>query len=481
MDFCLPSNRESLPDNAKAGFDMLMKQLKETPGASYIEDIKKSSQAIYYSFATSIIYSFVFIYLMSAFAEPIAWICIVLAQVGFVCGAVFGWMFRAEEKVRSDANWSAWTEEERKSSQNTQNLMLLVSIVFAVVSLAFMCCVVCGFRSLKLAIDVIDAAADFLAETKRIIIVPVLYFLLIIIAIGIWFGGFVGVYSVGTITANEGVIPQSRSVKFEDKRITYFLWFMVFGLFWVVAWLRYTSNYICMVAASTYYFNSGPNKEGQAEVGLGFVFAHLKNTGSIAFGAAILAAIQLIRLIFVYVAQKAAKASGDNSFVKFIIACGNCYLGCLEKICDYLNSAAFAYMAVSGNSFLSSAWSGFLLNVKHILKFSFANFIAKIFILLGKIGITVGNCVSFYFVLKLTKEEVGSLVGPLLVVGSVSFITASLFLALFDTAVMALMTCLAVDIDLHGSPQHGPPTFHDGIKKVHDNHAAVMEAGNEIM
>lgn len=140
-------------------------------------------------------------------------------------------------------------------------------------------------------------------------------------------------------------------------------------------------------------------------------------------------------------------------------------------------------MAVSGDSFCTSAWNGFLLNVKHILKFSFANFIAKVFILLGKIGITAGNCVSFYFMLKLvTKEEVGSIIGPVVVVGAVSFITASLFLALFDTTVMSLMTCLAVDMDVHdGNPEFGPPTFHDNIKKVETNHGKVMEAGNEMM
>lgn len=259
--------------------------------------------------------------------------------------------------------------------------------------------------------------------------------------------------------------------------------FSVFVLLWFVAFLNYTSNYICMVAASTYYFNSSVNGEGDAEVGLGFKFAHINNTGSIAFGACILAVVQFIRIVFMYLAKQASKAGGENQAIKIIVACGNCYLSCLEKICDYLNSAAFSYMAVSGNSFCSSAWSGFLLNVKHILKFSFANFIAKIFILLGKIAITAGNTISFYFMLKLvTKEEVGSIIAPAVVVGAVSFITASLFLALFDTAVMALMTCLAVDLDLHdGQPAFGPPTFHDGISNINSKHNQVMESGNEMM
>lgn len=105
------------------------------------------------------------------------------------------------------------------------------------------------------------------------------------------------------------------------------------------------------------------------------------------------------------------------------------------------------------------------------------------FILLGKIGITAGNCVSFYFVLKLvTKEQVGSLIGPMAVVGAISFITASLFLGLFDTTVMSLMTCLAVDMDINdGYPAFGPPTFHEGISNIKVNQAKVMDEGAYMM
>jgi len=36
-------------------------------------------------------------------------------------------------------------------------------------------------------------------------------------------------------------------------------------------------------------------------------------------------------------------------------------LKCLEEIMEYINKAAFAYMAISGKSFCSSALNGLLL------------------------------------------------------------------------------------------------------------------------
>lgn len=151
-----------------------------------------------------------------------------------------------------------------------------------------------------------------------------------------------------------------------------------------------------------------------------------------------------------------------------MVKCALCILNCIEKICDYLNESAFCYMAVTGDSFFSSAWSGFLLNLKHGVKFFFAISIAKLFILLGKLGIVVANLVTLYFLMELRGDlkEVGSVYGPMIVVGVVSFLASSMFLSLFDESVRALLTCLCVDIDANqGYPKFGPATFHDNYEK----------------
>lgn len=144
-----------------------------------------------------------------------------------------------------------------------------------------------------------------------------------------------------------------------------------------------------------------------------------------------------------------------------------CCLKWFERLCDYINTQAYAYMAVSGDSFCRSAWNGFLLNLKHALKFTFANFLAKVFVFLGKISLVTINCFSLYMIMKhVTKdlEEINSLAAPVVVVGVFTFITASIFLSLFDETVVALVTCLCVDTDLNGQPKFGPPTFYDGMK-----------------
>jgi len=76
--------------------------------------------------------------------------------------------------------------------------------------------------------------------------------------------------------------------------------------------------------------------------------------------------------------------------------------------------------------------------------------------------------------------QLSSLVAPMALVGLITFMTASVFLGLFDTALMALLTCLAIDIDNNGQPIYGPPTFHEKTEKMNADvktYGEMMEGG----
>lgn len=127
-------------------------------------------------------------------------------------------------------------------------------------------------------------------------------------------------------------------------------------------------------------------------------------------------------------------------------------------------------MAVSGDSFCSSAWSGFLLNMTYGLEFVWANTLASIFIFLSKMFIVVINvgCLLMFMKYRGDTDEVKSLGGPIMVCVIASYFTANLFLGMMDETVMALLTSLCIDrgVNGEGNEQFGPPTFHDSISKM---------------
>jgi choline transporter-like protein 2/4/5 len=262
------------------------------------------------------------------------------------------------------------------------------------------------------------------------------------------------------------------------------LLFMIFGILWIVAFIQAKVSFIAMVSTSTYYFNSSAEDgEGSAEVGLGFRLAYFYHIGSLAFGSFLVALIQFVSFIVNQVAKKAEEESDGNPAVKVVVNILRCCLKCLEEIVEYINAAAYAYMAVSGDSFCSSAWNGFLLHIKHTMKFAFANLLAAMFMLIGKLGIVALNVTVGYLIMKRNGDldEVSSAFFPLFIIGLFAFVNASIFLSLFDEAVLAMLTCVAIDMDLNnGEPVKGPPTFHSKLSKVSERQEEEIQKANTI-
>ena len=117
-----------------------------------------------------------------------------------------------------------------------------------------MVCVVCGYKHVKEAIDVIDAAADFTVENKRVIIVPMVYFVFTLISFLLWLYAFACVVSLNKVTAAASTIPQDRDIHWTSGWTACALG-MFFGILWIMAWWNYTSQFVVMAAATTYYFN----------------------------------------------------------------------------------------------------------------------------------------------------------------------------------------------------------------------------------
>jgi hypothetical protein len=83
--------------------------------------------------------------------------------------------------------------------------------VFALCTLIFIMFVWCGFKQLSVAIDCVDAGADFLAGTKRLIVLSFLYGIVTFLVVLAWIFSILCVFSMGKITADpntdHGYVP----------------------------------------------------------------------------------------------------------------------------------------------------------------------------------------------------------------------------------------------------------------------------------
>lgn len=322
-----------------------------------------------------------------------------------------------------------------------------------------------------------NCSADFLANTKRLLGVPVAYYTMLFLFFLFWLACIISVESMGKITPDPSVkpyIPLYKDVSWKDRRadgklVNIMLAFLIFGLLWFSFFLTASSNYVIMVTASTFYFSSNRDHYGEGKLGLAFRWAWVHNFGSLAFGSLIITIIFVIRIITYYLCKKAEKLAGENPVVRAAVCMAQCFLKCLEEVMEYINKAAYAFMAVSGKNFCSSALNGLLLQFKHGLKFGFANILASGFIMLGKIGLTVLNVAITYFFMKSTNtiQDISSPYASLGIVALITFMLVSVFLGIFDESVIALMTSFCADMDIHdGQTVWGPESLHKVLDSI---------------
>ena len=201
--------------------------------------------------------------------------------------------------------------------------------------------------------------------------------------------------------------------------------FMFFGLIWLVFFIQDKTGFITMVSAASYYFTSNKDKEGSATVMKGIHFAYFKHAGSLAFGSLVHTIVAILRMIVEQAADQIERGQ-TNLATKILTSCARCLVHCFENIVEYINVTAYAYMAVSGDSYCTSAWNGFLLNLKYHAKFTFGTVLAGWFVFMGKIMITLANCASYYFIMKYGTKDldaVASIWGPIAVIGLFTYVT----------------------------------------------------------
>ena len=73
--------------------------------------------------------------------------------------------------------------------------------------------------------------------------------------------------------------------------------------------------------------------------------------GTIAFGASVLWITKILRILFIYWAKKFLSCSQGNCCCRCIVNCGECFLKCFERVCDYVCTEAFTYIAITSDPF----------------------------------------------------------------------------------------------------------------------------------
>lgn len=342
-------------------------------------------------------------------------------------------------------------------------------IAAALYCLAIACC----FKSLKVAIAVIETAADFFADTKRVIFVPVTFFVVGVLTFIAWTISVLCVSSMGDIAVDD-VHYQTKHIEWADSTY-YMFYFMIFGIIWLMLFIISCNEFVVIVSAVTWYYSDKSVEDddgipGDSDVWFGFKWAFKYHLGSLALGSFALAVVWIIKKIMQYVANKLQDAAGENGCTKFLICLCRIYIHCFDRFIKFLTRNAFIYIAITSDNFCASAIDAYIMMIKNVFKFGFVDEIADVFIFLAKFLIaTLTTFFSYWFIQWCCPVDSSML--PLLLIFGLTWIIASVFLAIFDVGANTILQCYLLDKEIAsydglGDPSHIPPTMTKFFKSV---------------
>jgi len=244
-------------------------------------------------------------------------------------------------------------------------------------------------------------------------------------------------------------VYQGKTIQW-NSGTTAMMIFMFSGLIWLLAVTVGKFKFIVMSCAAQFYFSSNKAHSGSAGVCSSSWLASMTHIGSIALGSFIHMIVVWLDILCNMLAD--VGRDSENACFKLIACLVVCWVRCIEAAIEHLNSLAFAMVAISGDSYCKSAWNGFLLNLKHCIKFYLAKSFASGFVFLGILAVVAANMGTCWLLMKEAfpeAQQVTNIWGPISTIGVATFVTAILFLGTFDEAVQATLLCFAVDMELN--------------------------------
>jgi choline transporter-like protein 2/4/5 len=172
--------------------------------------------------------------------------------------------------------------------------------------------------------------------------------------------------------------------------------------------------------------------------------------GSIAFGAAIIAIMQMIKLAFEYFRKKFEKVAGKNTCTKILVCLVGCCISCVDRCVRCITKNAYIQIALTSENFCVSVWNAFFLLVRNCARYSIVSSLSAILMFLGKaVIVTLSGFIGYVILVNsYLKDEIYSPILPVIVIVAIAYLIGSVFLSVYSFASLAILHCFLLDEEI---------------------------------
>lgn len=238
----------------------------------------------------------------------------------------------------------------------------------------------------------------------------------------------------------------------------YMLWYHLFGFLWANALINAVSMCTVAGAVSAYYWarhkKIGPVSEGamgENPIRTALYCCFRYHFGSLCFGSAIVAIVQFVRILLMYIDRQTKDLQKTNIAIKIFMKAVHCCMWCLEKIIKFVTKNAYIVVAMKGTSFCTSTFRAFRLIFANLAQVGVLAGISNTILLLVKLTITGGCGLIMFALVDSSKykfggeKELSAPLLPVLVVLLLAFSVSTIFLNAFGLAIDTILLCFCED------------------------------------
>ena len=481
----------------------------------HVGDVMNSYATITFcGLVVSAILGFLFIQLMRLVAGIIVWTIILALWVLFLASTLVCFykagiitnegMQKALEMAANrtgkdidsiDINASLRLDQVSPADEaNTIKMFEFASYILAVITFLYIFVVIAVRKRIALCIAIIKFAGKMIGRMKMILLYPfvTLFWVTFIMLYALSIGGLIAstasslnmadlnaakasinsgaspadikaeiaaqMASQNTNTSGNATEPKAMTMAevSENKLTRYMLMYHFFGYLWTNQLVQSMGMIIMAISVGSGYFVTD-----SADTPKWAVINATKKTwryhaGSAIFGALIIAIVQFIRAIMMYVTKQVeAQAGGADKLpmhMKVIMAVANCCMWCVEKIVKFLTKNAYIIVGIEGKYFCTAAFRSFKLLFANAVRFAVMVTVSFFMLLLARIAVALWSAMVCYIVLTNADRyiadgefEILNTAAPCAIVFVVAFIVSTAFFEAYGMTIDTLLLCFCVD------------------------------------
>jgi hypothetical protein len=362
------------------------------------------------------------------------------------------------------------------SGQTGRDVLRYTSYVVLGIAGLWLLVVMCFFKKIVLAIRVTQVASRFLATTPSVLVVPMVQVLCTVVWCLAWFFGAAFILSqvpadytptgyyatydeaweactyegsgpygwpVSDVWRDEtcGGPDVSKCWRCQPPRYMMGVEFAYtfFMYLWVNAFFIAAGQCIIAGAVGVWFFNQNRDKQFQRGALRKSVWNVVRyHLGSLAFGSFIIALVQFIRYVMMFL-EKQAEAR-KNRVMVYVLRCVQCLIWCFEKSLEYINKLAYIQIALLGTNFCTSAKTAFYLVLRHAARFASIAVLGSAIDLIGFLCILAATTIVGYVIQTALHPDV-SPIAPTVIYAFVGYVVGKLYMNVFHLAIDASLQC----------------------------------------